>query len=458
MWDRHDRQPRRASVGSAEPARAGPIPSRNPAPPLSAHAPSFGYTDYEGDHNYDRENETPGRKRANSLSKFFGRHHHAHKDEHDEHEVRAKLPLATGASSNAAAPPGPNGQVHANPLESSQTSSESGLFSRAARQRRKSAGSASARPPLTSSRQRSASVPPASTPVDRTGYDSRAQPSNGLRRRTGSLPRGAGSEDDAATRSAEEAEEPTTTTALLAANVELDQQPPLFKANFSFRQLQRLERAAHRVEKHDRKQVRKGTRGAEIKIAMGVLEILETERRNKKKLRGQGGSRGRGRSRSRSRGGGRGTTDGEGGDLLEGFTSGLGGLARQLESGLEHRLGGGAAAAGHPPGFSEPPPSTARNGTITDNHDEHGSRTRAGISGRELVAGVGGAAAVVGLVGAGYEWWRHHQQDLDSHRDTDGAAKEGRGRWSGERGAERGEFPFPSLFGIYRSSLSRAMS
>ncbi|KWU41693.1 hypothetical protein RHOSPDRAFT_36750 [Rhodotorula sp. JG-1b] len=354
------------------------MPARNPAAPSAAHAPSFGYTDYEGDHNYNRENDTPGRKRANSLSKFFGRRHH-HKDEHDDHEVRAKLPLASGASSNAAAPPVSGGQVHASPLESSPTSSESGLFSRAARQRRKSAGSASTRPPLTSSRQRSASVPPASTLVDRTGYDSRAQPFYGLRRRTGSLPRGAGSEDDAATRAAEQAEEPTTTTALLAANAQPDQQPPLFKANFSFRQLQRLERAAHRVEKHDREQVRKGTRGAEIKIAMGVLEILETERKNKKKLRGQGGSRGRGRSRSRSRGGGRGTTDGEGGELLEGFTSGLGGLARQLESDLEHRLGGGAAAARHPPGFSEPPPSTARNGTTTDNHDGHGSRTRAGV-------------------------------------------------------------------------------
>lgn len=451
MWHHHRDRRANSAAGSAEPARGRPIPSRDPAPPpLSAHAPSFGYTGYEAEH--DREGETPGRKRANSLSKFFGRHHH--KDEHDEHEVRAKLPLEAGALSTV--PPVSDGHLRADPLKTSPSlpspSSESGLFSRAARQRRKSAGSASTRPPLPppslSSRQRSASVPPASSPVDRTGYESRA-PTFGSGR-TGSLP-GEPREDEStrpasfgpqsSSRSgAEEAAEPTTTTALLAANAQLDH--PLFKANFSFRQLQRLERAAHRVEKHDRKEVRKGTRGAEIKIAMGVLEILETERRNKKRLRGQGGGnrgRSRSRSRSRSRGGGGGITDGEAGDLLEGFTSGLGGLARQLESDLEHRLGGGAPIRPPPTSFQSRQPSTA---TALDNHAEPVSRpeSKSGVSGRELVAGVGGAAAVVGLVGAGYEWWRHHH-DAGSHRGTDGAAREGRERLSGERGTERGEFP-----------------
>ncbi|GAA5881457.1 hypothetical protein JCM3774_005089 [Rhodotorula dairenensis] len=182
---------------------------------------------------------------------------------------------------------------------------------------------------------------------------------------------------------------------------------PLFKPAFSLRQLKRLQRAAHRVERHDRKQLKKGTIGAEVKVAMGVLEYIEIERRNKQKLHGK--SAGPGRGHGRRRGSEAGAGGGAGRD-------GLAGLVQDLESQVEHRL---EAVRGE--GTPTPTPVSATEeprGRERDAGADTGRVTR-----NQVLAGVGGAATVVGLVGAaGYEWWQHRH----GHEPRGGTSRRGR--------------------------------
>ncbi|GAA5991457.1 hypothetical protein JCM10908_005713 [Rhodotorula pacifica] len=178
-----------------------------------------------------------------------------------------------------------------------------------------------------------------------------------------------------------------------------DNQPvidhPLFAPTFSPRQLRRLNHAAHRLETQERHQLRKGTIGAEVKVAMGVLEILEIEKRNKRKVAGKG--------------------EGEEGGRT-GMGKGVRALIQGLEGELEHRLD-----------------STERHAASSTNERRGagiGGAAGRGLDGKEgkgngeeqLLAGVGGAAAVAGLVGAGYEWWEHHRRQQQQQRAGEGDA------------------------------------
>lgn len=177
-------------------------------------------------------------------------------------------------------------------------------------------------------------------------------------------------------------------------------QQSLFKATFSPRQLARLQRASKQVERHDRKIANKGLVGAEFKVALGLFDVLNKEKKEQRRARGQGKA---------------------GGGALEGErhgSAGLAGLAHQLEQQVEHRLGG-----------------------VEHDLRESGHRFEEGHGNRASVAlGVGGgAAALVGLVGAGYEMWQQemkrreegHEQgvvgSLSGRQRKDSVAKEARG-------------------------------
>lgn len=322
---------------------------------------------------------------ANSLSKLRRRHSHSH-----SHELRAKEPLAHAASHETQIP-------MRQPDVPVSAGAGGGLFSREARQRRRRAGSA---PASTPDGAAAVFAPPPLTP-----RSERESPPRSRRNHDGQDPsptRPALSRDGASADPVppitawQQVEGEEATPADPEPVVVVDH--PLFKPSFSRRQLKRFERAAHRVEVHDRKQLRKGTIGAEVKVAMGVLEYIEIERRNKQKLHGH--SR-RGSAPPGGAGGGSG--------LLA--QTDLGGLVRELESQVAGRIGSerreGATA----------PASEERPGRERARERERG---RVGASGKQVLAGMGGAAAVAGLVGAaGYEWWQHRH----GHERREGTAR-----------------------------------
>ncbi|BGP53143.1 hypothetical protein JCM8202v2_000702 [Rhodotorula sphaerocarpa] len=140
--------------------------------------------------------------------------------------------------------------------------------------------------------------------------------------------------------------------------------------------LQRLEHASRRVEKHDHKQETKGLRGAEVRLAVSLFEVLQREKRKQGKELAKAGGHGRSTKCGAEQPRRRASTAG----------GGLFGLAHEVEEGLEHGFAGIEAGL-------------------------RSEKDAVGGSGRreQVLEGVGGAAAVAGLVGAGYKLWQHER-------------------------------------------------
>ncbi|GAA5927979.1 hypothetical protein JCM10213_000941 [Rhodosporidiobolus nylandii] len=185
---------------------------------------------------------------------------------------------------------------------------------------------------------------------------------------------------------------------------------PLFAPTFTPRQLARLSRSSARVqaaeharalkdERRERKAARKGSFRAEAKIAMGVLELVSESKKAREK----------GRSRSRGRGGERTSTGateqrhGEGED--ETVQQRLTGVFAEVE---EH-LSGSASSV---------PAASSRPGSAPAAAQAGGS---GGLKNALLVGG--GAAALLGLAGAGVEWWEHEKAVKEKERQAARAAR-----------------------------------
>ncbi|GAA5937699.1 hypothetical protein JCM3775_002103 [Rhodotorula graminis] len=202
---------------------------------------------------------------------------------------------------------------------------------------------------------------------------------------------------------------------------ELDTPFRLFAPTFSQRQLARLSRASQQAQERDehkeKKERGRGNTRAEFKLAMGVLELVESQR----KVRGRGRSASGARSLSRS---------GEHGgleDVLDEVkTKGVLGAFEAVEEQVRHR----ASEAGEP---AHPASAVA----VDPVH--HGTSGFTAVE-RQRLAEVGGAATLMGVVGAGLALYEHEKavhQERVSSRSASRASSVGRAAASTTRPSSR---------------------
>ncbi|BGP45171.1 hypothetical protein JCM10450v2_000988 [Rhodotorula kratochvilovae] len=169
----------------------------------------------------------------------------------------------------------------------------------------------------------------------------------------------------------------------------------LFAPTFTPRQLARLGRAAQTAQAHDARREKKergrGNTRAEMKIAMGVLELVETQRKEVKRGGGAGG-----RSASRGRSGTAGSLGGLEDVVSEVRTKGVLGAFEAVEEQVRHR----ASEAGEPAHPAASVPAEPIHHTTSDFTPEE----------RKHMAEAGGAAAVLGLFSAGMAIYEHEKE------------------------------------------------
>ncbi|GAA5823699.1 hypothetical protein JCM3770_006682 [Rhodotorula araucariae] len=182
---------------------------------------------------------------------------------------------------------------------------------------------------------------------------------------------------------------PSIPTSPTATNPPAPLDHPLFAPRFTPRQLARLGRAAQVAREHDARRENKArgrsTTRAEMKIAMGVFELM-TQRKE--------AARGRSASRGRS-----GTTGSLGAieDVVSAVkTKGVLGAFEVVEQTVAHR----ASEAGEP----------AHTATMAPTEPIHHTATGFTREQRKHMAEAGGAAAVLGLVGAGVAIYEHEKE------------------------------------------------
>ncbi|KAJ8296647.1 Rho-type GTPase-activating protein 1 [Rhodotorula toruloides] len=173
---------------------------------------------------------------------------------------------------------------------------------------------------------------------------------------------------------------------------------PLFAPTFTPRQLARLQRSSLHAQKREKDKAKhahaKGERKAELRIAMGVLELVESE----KKVGKEGRKRGRSASMGRDRtviGGQAGGAGAAQATQQPQWTKqdGLFGMLEQVEHQLESRFDVGP----HPAAPSTPPSAS------------NASNAKEGV---KRLAEAGGAAALISLVGAaGVDMWRKRKEE-----------------------------------------------
>jgi len=181
----------------------------------------------------------------------------------------------------------------------------------------------------------------------------------------------------------------------------------LFAPTFSQRQLARLSRASQQAQARDeRKEKKERGRGhthAELKVAMGVLELVESQRKEVKRGRGRSGSRARSATGAGEHGGLEDVLD-------EVKTKGVFGAFEAVEEQVRHR----ASEAGEP----ARPASAA---IVEPIH--HGTSGFTAVE-RQRLAEVGGAATLMGVVGAGLALYEH-EKAVHKQRDSSRAASRG---------------------------------
>ncbi|GJN87747.1 hypothetical protein Rhopal_000702-T1 [Rhodotorula paludigena] len=171
---------------------------------------------------------------------------------------------------------------------------------------------------------------------------------------------------------------------------------PVFAASLTPRQRARLEHASlasqQRASAREHAEEKKSSRHAEIKVAMAAFELLESRKRDMK--RGGG-------SHARQSSGPFGGLE----DVVKSVESkGVMGVFEEFEEQVRGRRAGSQAGSMH---------SRASLGCDEPNHQsQHGDVHHDGpheLDGKKVLAGAGGAAAVLGLVGAGYELYEHEK-------------------------------------------------
>ncbi|GAA5984797.1 hypothetical protein JCM11641_002743 [Rhodosporidiobolus odoratus] len=182
---------------------------------------------------------------------------------------------------------------------------------------------------------------------------------------------------------------------------------PLFATAFTPRQLSRLSRASAHTQEKERKaeekqekKARKGNFRAEAKIAMGIFEMVSEQRKTARKDKKE-----RSRSRGRSSAGG---FEGEaGGGQQETLQQKLVGAFAEVEERFQAPPGSGASRPGSAPAapIQRAVSAVSSNGTAPQ-----------GKGWEKALAAGGGAAALIGLAGAGVEWWEHEHTRKQAER------------------------------------------
>lgn len=182
---------------------------------------------------------------------------------------------------------------------------------------------------------------------------------------------------------------------------------PLFAPTFTPRQLARLQRSSLHAQKREKDKAKhahaKGERKAELRIAMGVLELVESEKKagQEQKRRGRSASVGRDRTIVGGQAGGGPPTQTE----QRTKQDGLFGMLEQVEHQLESRLDAGTSTASAP--------ASAARSTGSDAKDKV-----------KRLAEAGGAAALVSLVGAaGVDLWRKRKEEKARRGSVSSAAQ-----------------------------------
>ncbi|GAA5850795.1 hypothetical protein JCM9279_003925 [Rhodotorula babjevae] len=178
----------------------------------------------------------------------------------------------------------------------------------------------------------------------------------------------------------------------------------LFAPTFSQRQLARLSRASQQAQERDeRKEKKERGRGhtrAELKVAMGVLELVESQREDVRRGRGKSGSR----ARSSTGAGEHGGLD----EVLDEVKSkGTFGAFEAVEEQVRHR----ASEAGEP---------ARHDSAAVVEPIHHGTSGFTAVE-RQRLAEVGGAATLMGVVGAGLALYEH-ERAAHKKRDDGGSA------------------------------------
>lgn len=189
----------------------------------------------------------------------------------------------------------------------------------------------------------------------------------------------------------------------------------LFAPTFSQRQLVRLSRSSKHVQAQEKRQEKKERGGsdtrAELKVAMGVLELVESQRKEAKRGRGRGVSR----ERSSTGGGAQGAVE----EVLDEVkTKGIFGAFAAVEEQVEqvrHR----ASEAGEPARpLSSTPSAPIVHGAAGFTPDEH-----------KRLAEIGGAAALAGVFSAGMALYEH-EKEVKKKRSSSQAASKRESLWA----------------------------
>ncbi|GAA6040107.1 hypothetical protein JCM8097_002031 [Rhodosporidiobolus ruineniae] len=184
----------------------------------------------------------------------------------------------------------------------------------------------------------------------------------------------------------------------------------LFAPSFTPRQLARLSRAGAHVEAHDahaakkeKGRERRGQLRGEVKVAMGVLEMVGQERKEKRKAKGRSQSHGRTVA---------GQEEHAGGGEEETTQQRLFGLFEQVEE----RFVGGPSPPNHPCSTARPPaPNVYRSPSLAAAAAPHSPSPLPHHDNEDLLKkgliAAGGAAALAGVVSAGFEAWEHYERE-----------------------------------------------
>ncbi|GAA5856518.1 hypothetical protein JCM8547_008782 [Rhodosporidiobolus lusitaniae] len=185
-------------------------------------------------------------------------------------------------------------------------------------------------------------------------------------------------------------------------------EPSLFAPSLSSSRARRLSRASEQLQAHEtaqRKKAEKLSLRGEMEVARGLVRIVKQKARSE---RGRSGERGEGHGRSKKRGGGGGRTSlgraaGEGGEEHE---EGLVGLVQEVEGRFFHPSPSASVAPVSRPSWA---PAQCH----PDEHEEGGADFL-----KKGFAAAGGMAGLVGIVGAGFEWWEHEKAEKKRRGST----------------------------------------
>lgn len=171
---------------------------------------------------------------------------------------------------------------------------------------------------------------------------------------------------------------------------------PVFAASLTPRQRARLEHASlasqQRAAAREHAEEKRSSRHAEIKVAMAAFELLESRKRDMKHSSGS-------HARQSS-----GALDGLENVVKTVESKGVMSVFEEFEEQVRGRRAGSHTGSVHS--------RASLYGDGTEHQSQHGDLCHDGpheIDGKKVLAGVGGAAAVLGFVGAGYELYEHEK-------------------------------------------------